>query len=176
MGLYMVDKNLLYLEIIFLLGILVCVFIPGKIFLKILLVIILFLFMLKELDLYVYNTIKYKYVGYGFVIILFLFVFIEYIKSLYFIVFLICLVVIYLYLFKVLFNTTYGRVNKIKGRKVSFIIEDSFYKPKSEFTLSYSGKVKKGDVVIIQLTTFPINKKPSKIIKVIIEKKEKLNE
>jgi len=172
----MVDKNLLYLEIIFLLGIVLCVFVPGKIFLKILLLVILYLFVIKELDVYVYNKQKYLYVGYGFIILLALFTIIEYIKNIYFIVFLICLVVIYLYLFKVLFNTTYGKVTKIKGRKVSFVIEDTFYRAKKEFTLSFTGIVKKDDVVIIGLTKFPINKKPDKIlkvIKVVIEKKDK---
>jgi len=168
----MVDKNLLYLEIIFLLGIALCVFVPGKIFLKILILIILYLFVIKELDIYVYNRNKYLYVGYGFIGLLVLFNIIEYIKSIYFIVFLICLVVVYLYLFKVLFNTTYGRVIKVKGRKVSFLIEDTFFKPKREFSLNYSGKTKKGDLVIIELTKFPVNKKPYKISKVIIEKKE----
>ncbi len=167
----MIDKNILYIEIIFLLGVLLTVFISKNVFLKILIVIVLFLFVIKELDDYKYIQQKYLYVGYGFVSLLVLFIINEYIVNIYFVAALICLVIIYLYLFKVLFNTTYGKVTKVTGRKVSIQILDPFYKTKNELVLSFSGKVKKGDVAIIALTKFPINKKAIKIIKVVTEPK-----
>jgi hypothetical protein len=163
----MIDKNILYIEIIFLLGVLLTVFIPKNIFLKVLVVIVLFLFVIKEIDDYKYIKQKYLYVGYGFVILLVLFIINEYIVSLYFIVTLICLVVIYLYLFKVLFNTTYGKVTSIKRKEISIALCDPFYKSKKEIVLNYSGKIKKDDIVILELTKFPINKKITKIISVV---------
>jgi len=168
----MIDKNLVYIEIIFLLGVLLNVFVPRNIFLKILIVIVLFLFVIKEIDDYKYIKQKYLYVGYGFVVLLVLFIITEYIINIYYIAALICLVVIYLYLFKVLFNTTYGKVIKVNRGKVSILVCDPFYKTKKEIDLSYSGKIKKDDIVILELTKFPINKKITRIIKVISEEKE----
>ena len=168
----MIDKNIVYIEIIFLLGVLLNVFVPRNIFLKILIVIVLFLFVIKEIDDYKYIKQKYLYVGYGFVVLLILFIITEYIINIYYIAALICLVVIYLYLFKVLFNTTYGKVIKVSKGKVSIQVCDPFYKTKKELDLSYSGKIKKEDLVILELTKFPINKKITRIIKVISEEKE----
>jgi len=168
----MIDKNLVYIEIIFLLGVLLNVFVPRNIFLKILIVIVLFLFVIKEIGDYKYIKQKYLYVGYGFVVLLVLFIITEYIINIYYIAALICLVVIYLYLFKVLFNTTYGKVLKVNRGKVSILVCDPFYKTKKELDLNYSGKIKKDDFVILELTKFPINKKITKIIKVISEEKE----
>jgi len=128
----MIDKNIIYLEIIFLLGALLCVFVPHALFLKLLVIIILFLFIVKEQDTYQYIKQKYLYVGWGFIALLVLFILTEYIVNLYFIVALICLVVVYLYLFKVLFNTTYGVVTKVAGRNVSVQLIDPFYKSKKE--------------------------------------------
>jgi len=168
----MIDKNILYIEIIFLLGVLLTVFVHKNVFLKILIIIILFLFVIKEADSYKYIKNKYLYVGYGFVSLLILFVINEYMVNIYFVAALICLVIIYLYLFKVLFNTTSGIVTKVIRKKISIQLNDPFYKPKKEIQLSYSGKVKKNDVAIISLTKFPVNKKIVKIIKIIPEQKE----
>jgi vacuolar-type H+-ATPase subunit I/STV1 len=163
----MIDKNLVYIEIIFLLGVLLSVFIPKNLFLKILIVVVLFLFVLKEIDDYKYIKQKYLYVGYGFVILLALFIITEYINSTYFVAFLICLVVIYLYLFKIIFNTTYGIVTRVKSKKIFVMLNDPFYKSKKELELSYSGHIKKDDIVILELTKFPINKKVVKVINVV---------
>jgi len=168
----MIDKNIVYIQIIFLLGVLLTIFIPRHLFLKILIVVILFLFVIKELDDYKFIKQKYLYVGYGFIGLLILFIINGYVISVYYLAALICLVIVYLYLFKVLFNTTYGKITKVKGKKVNVQVLDPFYRTKKEVELNYSGSIKKEDVVIMELTKFPINKRITKIIKIIPKEKE----
>lgn len=161
------DKNLIYLEIIFLVSVITYLLVPGMLFLKILLMVLTFLFFLKETQNYVYNKSKYMYVGIGFTSILFLFILSDYIMHIYFLVFFICSVVLYLYLYKVLFNTTFGEVTKVSSKEVSFKIIDSFFKTKKEFTLPTTRKISVGDVVILELSKSLISKKPIKILNVV---------
>ncbi len=161
------DKHILYLEIIFLASIVVNLIVPGMLFLKILLMLLTFLFFYKELESYPYIKNKYVYIGIGFTSILLLFIIADYITHIYFLVFFMCLVVAYLYLFKILFNETYGVVVKSTDKEVTFKLEDPFFLSKKEYSLKYSRKVAVGSTVIIQLSTFFINKKPIKIKKII---------
>lgn len=160
------DKHILYLELIFLASIIVNLIVPKQLFLKILLLLLTFLFYLKETNSYPYITSKYNYVGIGFSVILLLFIISEYITHIYFLVFFMCSVVAYLYLFKVLFNTSYGVVTSSTLKTATFKLEDPFLKSKKEFTLNYSRKIPVGSTVIIELSKFII-KKPIKIKKVI---------
>jgi len=163
------DKHLIYLEVIFLISVITNLFVSKQLFLKILLMLLTFLFFLKETQSYVYNKSKYMYVGIGFVSILFLFILSDYITHIYFLVFFICSVVAYLYLYKVLFNTTFGVVTKVSSKEVTFKITDSFFKTKKEYSLSFTRKASINDVVILELSKSIVNKKPIKIKKVIHE-------
>lgn len=161
------DKHILYLEIIFLASIVVNLIVPGMLFLKILLLLLTFLFFYKELDNYPYIRNKYMYVGIGFTSILFLFIVADYVTHIYFLVGFMCAVVAYLYLFKILFNETYGVVLKSTEKEITFKLEDPFLLSKKEYSLRYSKKVKVGSTVVVLLSTFFINKKPIKVKKVI---------
>lgn len=160
------DKHVLYLQLIFLASIIVNLLVPKQLFLKILLLLLTFLFYLKETESYPYIKSKYNYVGIGFSVILLLFIISEYITHIYFLVFFMCAVVLYLYLFKVLFNTTYGVVVKSTSKTATIKIEDPFLKSKKEYVLNYSKKIDVGSIVILELSKFII-KKPIKIKKVI---------
>ncbi len=161
------DKNLLYLQILFMFAVIVNIFVQNKLFLNILLVLLVFLFFFKEVDNYVYNRNKYMYVGIGFSTILVLFILTEYITHIYFLVFFMCGVVLYLYLYKVLFNTSYGTVIKSTTTSITFKIEDSFFKSKKEHTLKYSKKVPIGSTVLVELSKSIVSKKPIKVKKII---------
>jgi len=159
------DKNLLYLEIIFICGLIVNLFIDKNLFLKILIIIMLFLFVIKEKDNYIYNLDKYLYVSYGFIAILILLMFVEYFPNIYFIVIIMCAVVLYLYLFKALFNRTYGVIVSCTTKHAKVKITDSFFKSRKIHTIPTKKKYIKDKIVLIELSKFPINKKPIRIIK-----------
>jgi hypothetical protein len=161
------DKNLLYLEIIFLAGVIISFLVEGNIFLKLLILIILFLFIIKEKDQYRYNLNKYLFISYGLLVILFLIYLVEYITHIYYLVFVICIVVIYFYLYKTLFNTTYGVIVSSTTKNAKVKILDSFYKFNKIYTIPVNRKLIKDKKVIIKLSSFPINKKPEKIIRIL---------
>ncbi len=163
------DKNLLYLQIIFLAAVVVNLIAEKQIFLKVLLLLLTFLFFIKEIDEYVYNKDKYLYVGIGFTSILFLFILSNYISHIYYLLFFMCAVILYLYLYKILFNTTYGTVIKSTSKEVTFKIDDAFFKTKKEFTLKYFKKIEVGSTIILELSKSIVNKKPIKIKKVILK-------
>ena len=159
------DKHLVYLEIIFLFGLFVNLAVEKQLFLKILIPILLFLFVIKEQSNYKYVLNKYLYVGYGFTAILFIFIFIDYFPNIYFITTIMCLVVVYLYLYKILFNKTYGEIiSKVsKGYKVKLL--DSFLNTRKEYFVESRKALKKHDRVLILLSKESFIKKPKKIIK-----------
>ena len=159
------DKNLIYLEIIFLFGLFVNLIVEKQLFLKILVPILLFLFVIKEQANYKYILDKYLYVGYGFTVILIIFIFIDYFPNIYFITIIMCLVVVYLYLYKILFNKTYAEIiSKVsKGYKLKLL--DSFLNTKKEYFVESKKVLKKGDIVLILLSKESFIKKPKKIIK-----------
>ncbi len=161
------DKHIIYLEIIFLFSIIVNLIVPGNLFLKILLMLLTFLFYIKEIGSYKLIKAKYNYVGIGFTSILGMFIISQYITHIYFLLVFMCLVVLYLYLFKVLFNITYGVVTKSNSKEVYFKIKDPFFNLNKEFSLKYSRPLKEGTVILIELSKFFVNKKPVKIKKVI---------
>jgi predicted membrane protein len=163
------DKNLLYLQIIFLAAVVVNLISEKQLFLKILLLLLTFLFFIKELDAYVYNRDKYLYVGIGFTSILFLFILSNYITHIYYLIFFMCVVILYLYLYKVLFNTTFGTVIKSTTKEATIKIDDPFFKTKKEYSLKYSKKIEPGLTVILELSKSFVNKKPIKIKKVILK-------
>lgn len=166
------DKHLLYLELIFLFGVIVNLLLPGYLFLKILFVILLYLFVIKEKEEYKLILPKYTYIGYGLCSILVLFIISGYVNNIYFIMVFICLVVIYFYLYKVLFNITYGVVVSSKPSAVQIRITDSFYKSKKIYNIKTRKKYKKDTLLLLELSKFPINKKPIKIIKEVKLDKE----
>jgi hypothetical protein len=161
------DKHLLYLQFLFIITIFIYLFIEKNYFLKILFLVLTFLFFLKEQGSYVYNKDKYLYVGYGFTGILILFFISEFITHIYFLVFFMCAVVLYLYLYKVLFNTTYGVVLESTTKNATIKIKDSFYRRGKEFTLKYSKKIPTGKTVLLELSKNFVDKKPIKIKKII---------
>lgn len=159
------DKHLIYLEIIFLFGLFVNLIVDKQLFLKILVPILLFLFVIKEQANYEPILDKYLYVGYGFTAILIIFIFINYFPNIYFITTIMCLVVVYLYLYKIIFNKTYGEiVSKVsKGYKIKLL--DSFLNTKKEYFVESKKVLKKHDHVLILLSKASFIKKPKKIIK-----------
>ncbi|HRT02508.1 MAG TPA: hypothetical protein P5513_01020 [Candidatus Diapherotrites archaeon] len=163
----MIDKDLLFIEILFLINVFIILFVKKNLYMKILFVILLFLFILLRKENYVYNKNKYLYITYGLIIILILFILTEYIKNIYYIVFVICSIIIYYYLSKILFNTTYGEVITNTKGQVQIKILDSFYKLNKIYTLPTTKTLKEKQLVLIELSKSPINKKPIKIIKVI---------
>lgn len=161
------DKHLLHLQFLFIITIFIYLFIEKNYFLKVLFLVLTFLFFLKEQASYIYNKDKYLYVGYGFTGILILFFISEFITHIYFLVFFMCVVVLYLYLYKVLFNTTYGVVLKSTTKNITLKIKDSFYKREREFTLKYLKKVPEGSIAILELSKNIVDKKPINIKKII---------
>ena len=167
------DKHLLYLEIIFLFGVIINILVEDYLFLKILFIFLLFLFVIKEKEQYNLVLSKYYYVGFGLCGILVLFIVSSFINNIYFLTIFICLVVIYFYLYKVLFNISYGVVVSSTSSKVNLRITDSFYKSKKIYTLPSKKKYLENTLLLVKLSNFPINKKPIEIIKEIKEKKPK---
>lgn len=165
------DRHLIYLQIFFLLAVIVNLFIKEQLFLKILLLLLVFLFFFKEIPAYTYNKAKYLYVGIGFCLILLLFILTEYILHIYFLVFFMCFIVLYIYFYKVWFNTTYGEVIKCENNKIYFKINDPFYKSKKEYSLNYNKKVPIGSTVIVELSRLFSSKKPISIKKIILKEK-----
>jgi len=161
------DKHIIYLEIFFLFSIVINLIVPGNLFLKILLMLLTFLFYIKEIGSYKLIKAKYNYIGIGFTVILLLFIISEYVTHIYFLLIFMCLVVLYLYLFKILFNTTYGVVTKKNAKEVFFKIKDPFFNHNKEFSLKSSKVVKVGDQILLETSKFFVNKKPIKIKKVI---------
>ena len=166
------DKHIIYLQIFFLLAVVVTLFVSNNLFLKILFTLLVFLFFIKEVDKYIYNKDKYLYIGYGFTSILILFILLEYITSIYFLVFFTCLIVLYIYLYKMFFNTTYGVVKESTTKEVSFKITDPFFKSKKIHTLPYNKKIPLDSIVIVELSRFFTKKKPVTIKKVILNEKD----
>ena len=81
-----------------------------------------------------------------------------------------CVVILYLYLYKVLFNTTFGIVVKSTSSNITVKITDSFFKTKKEYTLKYSKKPKINSIAILALSTSFVDKKPIKVKQIIFEK------
>ncbi|MDD3975886.1 MAG: hypothetical protein PHN22_01830 [Candidatus ainarchaeum sp.] len=161
-------KHIWQLEIIFLCGLFVNLFVEKMLYLKILFIFLILLFVFKEKDTFVFIKLKYLYFGYGLVGILILALLIGFISNIYFITISICLVVLYFYLYKIIFNKTIGVVLKISSKKIYFKVIDPFYKSKKEFILSSNLKISKNDKISILQSSFLI-KKPLKILKVLKE-------
>ena len=162
------NKHIWNLEIIFLCGLFVNLFVVDKIFLKLLFIFLLGLFVFKEKSEFILISKKYFYFGYGLMSILTLSILINYITSIYFITGVICAIVIYFYLYKILFIQTIGKVTKVSQGIVYFKIIDPFYKSKKEFKLSSKKKIKKDDVILVK-QSMSLIKKPVKIISVVKE-------
>ncbi len=164
------NKHLIYLELIFLVAVILNLFVPDMLTLKILFLLLTFLFFIKELDAFTYNRAKYKYVGIGFTSILFLFILAQYITHIYFLVFFMCAVILYLYLYKVLFNTTFGVVIKSLATTITVKITDPFFKTKKEYILKCFKKPKLNSIIILNLSKSFVDKKPISVKQIIIEK------
>lgn len=163
------DQHLIYLQIIFMASLLLILIVKKQIFLKILLVLLTFLFYFKEIEAYPYIKQKYNYVGIGFTAILGVFIFLEFFSSIHFLTIFMCLIVAYFYLYKVLFNTSYGVVLKSTQTTATIRLTDPFIRSKKEYVLKTKTKLAKDTLVIVELSSFFINKKPIKIKKIISE-------
>lgn len=161
----MISKDLLYIQIFFLFSLIVNLFIDGLLFLKILLIILLLLFIIKSKDSFVYNRQKYNFFCYGLLFFCVLFLLTNYLTSSYFYTFLFCVLILFIYLFKVLFNTSYGEVISYKDGFIEVKVLDAFYKSKVIFFKSK--KLLTGSIVVFSLTKFPFAKKPVDIIDVV---------
>ena len=161
----MISKDLLYIQIFFLFSLIVNLFTEGLLFLKILLIFLLLLFIIKSKDSFVYNRQKYNFFSYGLLFFSILFLLTNYLTSSYFYTFLFCVLILYIYLFKVLFNSSYGEVISNKNGFIEVKVLDAFYKSK---TLSFKHKtLLTGSIVVFSLTRFPLRKKPIAIIDVV---------
>lgn len=162
----MINKDLLYIQIFFMFSIIINLFISGLLFLKILLILLLFLFILKSKDSFVYNRAKYDYFSYGLLLFSILFLLSNYITSPHFFTALFCILILFIYLFKVLFNTSYGEVIKNhENGMVEIKVLDPFFKTKN--VVLKNKKLLTGSIVVFSLTKFPLAKKPVQIIDVV---------
>ena len=162
----MLNKHIWQLEILFLCGLIVNLFIEKKLYLKILFIILLTLFFFKEKNEFILIKSKYLYFGYGLIGMLVLSLLLNYVTHIYFITFSICLVVLYFYLYKIIFRKTIGKVTKVKNNQIYFKIIDPFYKSKKEFNLFSRKKIIKEDTILVEQSKFLI-KKPIKILEVV---------
>jgi len=160
------DKDLLFIEFIFFLSLIINVFIQNHLSVKLLFIVLLFLYILKSKPNYVYNKSKFLFVSYGLVVFSVLFLLLNYITSFYFILFMFCLLVLFLYLKYILFRFSYGVVVKKNNQQITINIKDAFYRKKIT-TLNTRKQVKKGDVVIFSLKNLFLQKSSQKVISII---------
>jgi len=164
----MIDKHMLYIEILFLISLFISLFVPSNLFLKLLFVILLILFVIKEKENYVYNSNHYLFVGAGLSVISLLFVFAGYISNFIYLTILICAVVLFVYLSKVLFYKTYGTIIHCRNKEVEIRIDDVFFKSKKNLIFKTNKKLVAGTTVLVRLSKYPFGRKPIAIEKIII--------
>jgi hypothetical protein len=165
------DKNFILLEFLFFASVLANLLLKNNLYLKILLIVLYTLFFIKLLPTYKLNKNKYIFVNINFIIILILFIIIGYFKTFEMTLIVGCYLILFLYLSRVIFNTTFGVVVLKDGYNISVELKDVFYKFKKRIILKSKKKMVVGSKVIIKLSNFPLFKKPISILKVIDESK-----
>ena len=147
-----------------LISVFVNLFIDNSLFLKILLVILLFLYGLLILTDFKHNRERYLFSATSFVVIAILFIFVRYTTSTTYIIILSCILVLFMYLSRVLFSTTFGMVieNSSKFTKIKIVDELFSYGRKVEVRATKKYSI--GSMVLIELDK-SILRRPIKIIK-----------
>lgn len=177
------NKKYLLLQLLLLLSVFVSLFIDGLLYFKILLVILIFLYGLLILPDFKYNREKYLFFAIGFLVIAILFLFVRYVKGITYIVFLCCLLVLFMYLSRVLFFTTFGVVLESFKNYTKVKICDEFYDYNKIIDVRSFENYSKDSMVLISLST-SVFKKPIKILNkldpyedscILSEKKESKN-
>lgn len=157
------NKKYLLLQLLLLLSVFVSLFIDGLLYFKILLVILIFLYGLLILPDFKYNREKYLFFAIGFLVIAILFLFVRYVKGTTYIVFLCCLLVLFMYLSRVLFFTTFGVVLESFKNYTKVKICDEFYDYNKIIDVRSFENYSKDSMVLISLST-SVFKKPIKIL------------
>jgi hypothetical protein len=165
------DKDYLLVQFLFICSLLVNLFFTSKLSIKILFIVLYLLFTFLYKENYIYNKTKYKFVTLGFSGILFLTVLVYYFNTIVLQVIIVSYIILFFYIFKIIFNKTYGQVISKNKNKYTIKIKDIFYKYNKTIILKSNKHYNKGDLLYIKLSKLPFNKKPIKIIKKIIIKK-----
>jgi len=161
------DKKFLMLEFIFLASIIANLLLDKNLYLKILLIVLYILFFILYLPNYVYNKFKFYFVNIFLIITSVLFLILKYVTSLTYVVVLVCYLVLFWYLSKIIFRTTYGVVISSKSGILTIKILDIFYTINKQISIKSKKHVNKDDIVILNLNGFFLSKKPLSIKKII---------
>jgi hypothetical protein len=161
------DKKFFILEIIFFASIIANLLLSNNLYLKILLIALYILFFIMYVPEYIYNKSKFIFINISLIICMILFLILKYITSLNYIVFVVCYLVLFLYLSKVLFKTTYGEVISSKKGVLSIKLLDIFYNHNKIIELKSKKVCKKGDLILLNLKVSPFSKNKLSIKNII---------
>jgi len=160
------NTKYLLLQLFLLISVFVNLFIDKNLFLKVLLLLLLFLYGLLILTDFKHNRERYLFSATGYVVISLLFLFVRYIPGTTYVLFLSCLLVIFIYLSRVLFASTYGIVIESTNRYAIVKIKDDLYNYGQKHTIKTTKKYIVGSIVLIGLDR-SILRKPKEIIRVL---------
>jgi len=162
----------LLLQGLLLVSVVVNLFIPKNLFLKLLLIALLFLYGLLILEEFKYNRDRYLFSASSFVVIAILFLLVGYIHSDTYLIILVCLLVAFMYLSRTLFSKTFGEVLESNGKLVKVKITDELFSYGRKYQINCAKPYKPGTLVLIGLDKTFL-RKPVSIIKELSHVKEK---
>ncbi len=166
------NMKYLLLQGLLLVSVVVNLFIPKNLFLKLLLIALLFLYGLLILQEFKYNRDRYLFSASSFVVIAILFLLVEYIHSDTYLIILVCLLVAFMYLSRTLFSKTFGEVLESNGKLVKVKITDELFSYGKKYQIRSAKPYKPGTLVLIGLDKTFL-RKPVSIIKELSHVKEK---
>jgi len=160
-------KYLLF-QLFFLISVFVNLFVDKNLFLKVLLICLLFLFGLLILPEFVYNRDKFFFNAIGFIVLSILFLIAGYLTSITYMIILTCMLVLFLYSSKILFNTTFGEVILSTTKVVQIKILDPFHNLNKIYSIDTTKKFNSKAIVSLKLDN-TIFRKPTSVISVLCD-------